>query len=47
MENKDPLELAQLIVRGDYINFCYNQAYGRTSSIYRFSNENITGYLNI
>ena len=44
MEKKDPLELAQLIVRGDYINFNYGQAYGETSSIYRFSNENITSY---
>ena len=46
MQNKDPLELAQLIVRGDYINFRYGQAYGNTSSIYRFSNENISGYFN-
>ena len=44
MEHRDPLELAQLIVRGNYINFNYNQAYGRTSSIYRFSNENISSY---
>jgi len=44
MENRDPLELAQLIVRGDYINFKYDQAYGNTSSIYRFSNEDITSY---
>lgn len=44
MEKKDPLELAQLIVRGSYINFNYNQAYGNTSSIYRFSNENISSY---
>lgn len=44
MKNRDPLELAQLIVRGDYINFDYGQAYGKTSSIYRFSNENISGY---
>lgn len=44
MEKRDPLELAQLIVRGDYVNFNYNQAYGNTSSIYRFSNEDITSY---
>lgn len=44
METKDPLELAQLIVRGEYINFNYGQAYGKTSSIYRFSNENISSY---
>lgn len=44
MEMKDPLELAQLIVRGNYINYNYNQAYGNTSSIYKFSNENISSY---
>ena len=44
MENKDPLELAQLIVRGDYINFNYGKPYCETSSIYRFSNENISSY---
>ena len=44
MEKRDPLELAQLIVRGSYINFKFGQAYGNTSSIYRFSNENISGY---
>ena len=44
MEQREPLELAQLIVRGSYINFNYNQAYGNTSSIYRFSNENISSY---
>jgi len=44
MENRDPLELAQLVVRGSYINFKFGQAYGKTSSIYRFSNENISGY---
>ena len=44
MENKDPLELAQLIVRGSYINFNSKEAYGKTSSIYRFTNENITSY---
>jgi len=46
MEKRDPIELAQLIVRGSYINFNYNQAYGDTSSIYKFSNENISSYFN-
>lgn len=46
MEKRDPIELAQLIVRGSYINFNYNQAYGNTSSIYKFSNENISSYFN-
>ena len=44
MKSKDPLELAQQIVRGSYINFSYEQAYCETSSIYRFSNENISSY---
>jgi len=44
MENRDPLELAQLIVRGSYINFNYNKAFVNTSSIYKFSNENISSY---
>lgn len=44
MKNKGTLELAQLIVRGSYVNFNYGQAYGKTSSIYRFSNENISSY---
>lgn len=44
MEKKDPLQLAQLIVRGSYINFNSKEAYGRTSSIYRFTNEDITSY---
>ena len=44
MEKRDPLELAQLILRGSYINFNYDQAYGNTSSIYKFSNENISSY---
>ena len=46
MENKDPLELAQLIVRGSFINFNYKEAYSKTSSIYKFSNENISAYFN-
>ena len=44
MENRTPLQLAQLIVRGNYINFNYTQSFGNTSSIYRFSNENISSY---
>ena len=44
MKKKDALELAQLIVRGSYINYDYNKAYGETSSIYMFSNENISSY---
>lgn len=44
MENREPLELAQLIVRGSYINFNSKVAYGTTSSIYRFTNEDITSY---
>lgn len=44
MDNKDPLDLAQLIVRGSYINFNYGKAYNKYSSIYKFSNEDITAY---
>lgn len=44
MEKRDPLELAQLIVRGSYINFSSDKAYGETSSIYRFTNEDISAY---
>lgn len=44
MSEMAPLELAQLIVRGEYINFNYNEAYNNISSIYRFSNENISSY---
>ena len=44
MEDKTPLELAQLIVRGSYTNFNYGEAYTNVSSIYKFSNENITSY---
>jgi len=44
MEKKDPLELAQLIVRGDYINFSWKNSFSENSSIYRFTNEDITSY---
>ena len=44
MENRDPLELAQIIVSDGYTNFKSNQAFYNTSGIYRFSNENITDY---
>jgi len=42
----DALELAQLIVRGEYINFDFrgNNVFENHSAIYRFSNENINGY---
>ena len=41
---KDPIRLAQLIVRGSYINYNSTEAYNNTSSIYRFTNEDITSY---
>ena len=41
---RDPLELAQLIVRGSYINFSSEKMYNETSSIYKFTNENISAY---
>lgn len=44
MEKRDPLELAQLIVRGSYINFSSDKVYGETSSIYKFTNEDISAY---
>lgn len=44
MKNKDPLELAQLIVRGSYINFSWKSAFYENSAIYRFTNEDITSY---
>ena len=44
MEKKDPIELAQLIVRGSYINFDFKSAFKDTSSIYRFTNEEIASY---
>lgn len=44
MENKSKVELAQLIVRGSYINFNYKEDFNKFSSIYKFSNENISAY---
>ena len=44
MTKKDPLELAQLIVRGNYINFSWKSAFYENSAIYRFTNEDITSY---
>ena len=44
MNKKDPLELAQLIVRGNYINFSWKSAFYENSAIYRFTNEDITSY---
>lgn len=41
---KDPLELAQLIVRGEYLNFSKEKSFMATSGIYRFTNEDITSY---
>lgn len=40
----DILRLAQLIVRGSYINFGSKDNFINTSSIYRFTNEDITSY---
>lgn len=40
----DALELAQKIVRGSYINFSSKEPFIETSSIYRFTNEDITSY---
>ena len=39
--NKDPLEIAQLIVSGDYINISRKEPFIETSPIYRFTNEDI------
>lgn len=39
-----PMDLAQSIVRGNDINVSYNGPYGSISSIYRFTNEDITSY---
>lgn len=44
MAEKDPLELAQLIVRGSYINISLKSAFFENSGIYRFTNEDITSY---
>ena len=40
----DILRLAQLIVRGSYINFGSKDNFINTSSIYKFTNEDITSY---
>lgn len=40
----DPLEIAQLIVRGEYINFNFKNVFEAASAIYRFSNEDISSY---
>lgn len=42
--NKDPLEIAQLIVSGDYINISRKEPFIETSPIYRFTNEDILSY---
>lgn len=45
MENfNETLRLAQKIVRGSYINFNNKETFIDTSSIYRFTNEDITSY---
>jgi hypothetical protein len=44
MNEKDPLEIAQSIVRGSYINFSWKSVFYENSSIYRFTNEDITLY---
>ena len=43
MEN-DPIEIAQLIVRGEYYNFSLKKSFIDTSGIYRFTNEDISSY---
>lgn len=43
MEKLDPLFKAQLIVRGEYINFG-KSTFSEESSVYRFSNEDISSY---
>ena len=42
MENKTPLHIAQLLVRGSYLNI--NKNFDTTSSIYKFTNEDISSY---
>lgn len=42
--NKAPLEIAQLIVSGDYINISSKEPFIETSAIYRFTNEDILSY---
>ena len=46
MEQRDPLELAQLIVRGSYINISLRSVFFANSGIYRFTNEDIFSYYN-
>lgn len=41
---KDPIEIAQLIVRGEYYNFSLKKPFINTSGIYRFTNEDISSY---
>lgn len=40
----DPLEIAQLIVSGSYINISNKEPFISTSAIYRFTNEDILSY---
>lgn len=40
----DPLEIAQLIVSGSYINISNKEPFISTSAIYRFTNEDIKSY---
>ena len=44
MQNKEIIQLALKIVRGTYINFDFTKTFTENSSIYRFTNENITNY---
>lgn len=44
MENSKKIELAHKIVRGTYHNFGTKEHFINTSSIYRFTNEDITSY---
>lgn len=46
MENSKKIELAHKIVRGTYHNFGTKEHFINTSSIYRFTNEDITSYYN-
>ena len=40
----DPLEIAQLIVSGSYINISNKEPFISTSAIYKFTNEDISSY---
>lgn len=44
MNEKTPLEIAQLIVRGNYINIDWRRTFMEYSAIYRFTNEDISSY---